>query len=178
MRKWDELNLKRKVVGIGGVDAHAHKTNFLGFFEVEVFPYKVLFKSIRTHILSSEKIEKGKDSGSLKAAKKIIYEGLKSGNCFFSNYYHGDARGFRFFAEDGSKIYQMGDKVELNNQIKLRIFLPNISGQVHLVHNGRTVDTVENIDAEFVIKRKGVYRVEVYLDNNAWIFSNHIRIGI
>ena len=83
-----------------------------------------------------------------------------------------------WYAEDGSKIYQMGDKVELNNQIKLRIFLPNISGQVHLVHNGRTVDTVENIDAEFVIKRKGVYRVEVYLDNNAWIFSNHIRIGI
>jgi len=37
LQKWDELNIKRKVVGIGGVDAHAHKYNVLGFVEVEVF---------------------------------------------------------------------------------------------------------------------------------------------
>jgi len=43
LKIWDKLNLKRKVVGIGGVDAHAHKYNLLGFLEVEIFPYKVLF---------------------------------------------------------------------------------------------------------------------------------------
>ena len=51
LKIWDKLNLKRKVTGIGGVDAHAHKYNLLGFMEVEIFPYKVLFKSIRTHVL-------------------------------------------------------------------------------------------------------------------------------
>ncbi len=38
LKLWDELNLKRKVVGIGGADAHAHKQNLFGFFEVEIFP--------------------------------------------------------------------------------------------------------------------------------------------
>jgi len=37
-----------------------------------------------------------------------------------------------------------------------------------------------NIDLknEFIIKEKGVYRVEVYKNQNAWIFSNHIRLGL
>jgi hypothetical protein len=65
---WDNLNLKRKVVGIGGVDAHAHKYNLLGFLEVEIFPYKVLFKSIRTHIITEEELVKGKSGKSVEAA--------------------------------------------------------------------------------------------------------------
>lgn len=31
LKVWDELSLKRKVVGIGGIDAHAHKYNLVGF---------------------------------------------------------------------------------------------------------------------------------------------------
>jgi hypothetical protein len=175
---WDKLNLKRKVVGIGGIDAHAHKVNLLGFFEVEVFPYKVLFKSIRTHILMSEKIEISQNPQKIGIAKKIIYDSLAEGRCFVSNYYHGDATGFRFFAEAGNKIYQMGEKVEFSKKLKLRVLLPGNSGLIKLIRNGKIADSVENFDAEFIIKQKGVYRVEVYLENKAWIFSNHIRIGI
>lgn len=175
---WDKLNIKRKVVGIGGIDAHAHKVNLLGFFEVEVFPYKVLFKSIRTHILTSEKIEISDNPQKIAAAKRIVYHALAEGRCFVSNYYHSDATGFRFFAEDGNRIYQMGDKVDFSKNIKLRVLLPGNSGLIKLIRNGKLYDSVENFDAEFIIKQKGVYRVEVYIDNKAWIFSNHIRIGI
>ncbi len=177
LKVWDELNLKRKVVGIGGIDAHAHKVNLLGFFEVEVFPYKILMKSVRTHILTDKKVLKGKESKSLASAKKNIYKSLEAGRCFVSNYYHADARGFRFFGEDGAGLYQMGDSIKLNDKVKLRVILPNISGLIKLIKNGKIVKTIANIDAEFVIKEKGVYRVEVYLDDKAWIFSNHIRIG-
>lgn len=176
LRVWDKLSQKRKVVGIGGLDAHAHKVNLVGFFEVEVFPYKVLFKSIRTHILSEKKIKPSSIVKEIESAKTIIYDSLKNGRCFVSNYYHGDAAGFRFFAESGNRIYNMGDFLKLSGKAKLRVILPNISGTINLIRNGRLTDTVENMDADFIIRRKGSYRVEIYLNGNAWIYSNHISI--
>jgi hypothetical protein len=173
VEKWDELSLERKVVGIGGVDAHAHKVNLLGFFEVEVFPYKVLFKSIRTHILTEKKIDK---SIGIDEIKKIIFEALRYGRCFISNYYHGDAKGFKFFGEDGSKIYQMGDTIELISKVRLRVLLPQDSCNIKLIKNGKLFAETDNIDADFIVKERGVYRVEIHKDNKAWIFSNHIRI--
>ena len=178
LEKWDELNMTRKVVGIGGVDAHAHKVNVLGFVEVEVFPYKVLFKSIRTHILTEEKIIREKnDKKELTAAKQMIYKSLASGRCFFANYYHGDAKGFRFYANDGNKKYQMGDAIKGNKKIKLKVILPNISARIKLIHNGKEISSIENTEGSFIVNKKGQYRVEVYKENKAWIFSNHIRIG-
>lgn len=178
LEKWDALSIERKVVGIGGVDAHAHKMNLLGFFEVEIFPYKVLFKSIRTHIITDRKLDPHDKTLSFEAAKTTVYEALSAGRCFVSNYYHGDAVGFRFFAEDKGNIYQMGDTVPWTGNVKLRVILPNISGNIKLVWNGVIIDEVDNFDAEFVVQKQGIYRIEVYLNENAWIFSNHIRIGL
>src|SRR3972149_5180270 len=104
LKLWDELNLKRKVVGIGGVDAHAHKYNLLGFLEVEIFPYKVLFKSIRTHILLETELIRENSEESIQKSKDAIYGALVNGRCFFANNYHADSKGFRFFAESDGKI--------------------------------------------------------------------------
>jgi hypothetical protein len=179
LKLWDELNLKRRVVGIGGADAHAHKVNLLGFFEVEVFPYKVLFRSIRTHILADTKIEISKDKQKIESAKQLILKSLSEGKCFVSNYYSGDAAGFRFFAESGGKIYQMGDTADFSNgEIKLKVVLPGKAGSIRLIKNGKLFNTVDDVEAEFIADQKGVYRIEVYMNNKAWIFSNHIRVGI
>ncbi|MEW6651957.1 MAG: PHP domain-containing protein [Bacteroidota bacterium] len=175
---WDKLNIERKVVGIGGVDAHAHKVNLLGFFEMEVFPYKVLFKSIRTHIIVNERLNRSQEDGDILHSKKLIYTALKNGNCFISNYYHGDAKGFRFFAEDGEHIHQMGETLPFAEKIKLRVILPNISATINFVCNGECLRSIDGSDAEFDADKPGIYRVEVYLNQNAWIFTNHIRIGV
>lgn len=176
LRKWDELNQKRKVVAIGGVDAHAHKYNLLGFMEVEIFPYKVLFKSIRTHILTNEEIKKGDSSEEILKAKKIIYSALGNGNSFIANDYHGDSKGFRFFGESAGKYYIMGDSVNSNGKIKLRVILPVEKAEIRLIRNGKNIDEVESNEASFIVDKKGSYRIEVYYNNKAWIFSNHIRI--
>src|SRR4030066_2024437 len=76
LKLWDELNLKRKVVGMGGVDAHAHKQNLFGFFEVEIFPYKVLFKSIHNHVLLTVPLAKGNSKQKVAKSKAAIYEAL------------------------------------------------------------------------------------------------------
>lgn len=178
LKLWDELNLKRKVVGIGGVDAHAHRYNLLGFLEVEIFPYKVLFKSIRTHILTQIEIKKGKSEESVDRTKKIIHSALESGLCFIANDYHADSTGFRFFAQSGSKIYNMGDKVPKSNKVKLHILVPNTKGEIKLLRNGRVIDSWSDKQVSFNVNGKGIYRVEVYINGKAWIFSNHIRIGM
>lgn len=172
---WDKLNLKRRVVGIGGVDAHAHKVNLLGFFEVEVFPYKVMFRSIRTNILVDKEISPGNDKNE---TKKIIYEALETGRCYVANYYYGDSKGFRFYADDGIKIYQMGDSIPLTEGTKLKILLPNQTAEIRLIRNGEIIEKQNSSELEFDIKESGAYRVEVYLNENPWIFSNHIRIGL
>jgi hypothetical protein len=176
LKKWDELSLTRKVIGIGGADAHAHKVNLFGFFEVEVFPYKTLFKAIRTHVLTEKKLVKNEDPKDIAEAKGLIFEALESGRCFVSNYYHADAAGFRFFAESEGKIYQMGDSLKLGGKTILRAMQPNFSGNIKLIRNGELYDSVNDFNAEFIIKETGSYRVEVYLDGKAWIFSNHIKI--
>jgi hypothetical protein len=178
LKLWDELNLKRRVAGIGGVDAHAHKYNLLGFLEVEIFPYKVLFKSIRTHILSESELVKAKNENSVETSREEIYKALGNGRCFFANDYHHDSKGFRFFAKSNGKIYQMGDTVPLQKKVNLNVFLPVSKAEIRLIHNGRKINSVESNEGKFVVNKKGVYRVEVYFNNKAWIFSNHIRVGV
>ena len=176
LKVWDELNQKRKVVGIGGVDAHAHKYNLLGFLEVEIFPYKVLFKSIHTHILTNEEIVKGDNKAAIEKAKKNIYNSLVSGHCFVANDYHGDSKGFRFFAEASGKYYQMGDAVSGENKVKFNVMLPVPKATIKLIRNGIIIDEVETDQAQFIVAEKGAYRVEVFLNNKSWIYSNHIRV--
>ena len=174
---WDKLNMKRPVIGIGGVDAHAHKVNLLGFVEVEVFPYKVLFKSIRTHILTEKKLQRKNSSKALKSDIDSLLNSLRTGKCFFSNYYRGDATGFRFWAESDGKVFSPGDAFA-GKKISLKTLAPKIDAEIRLIRNGKKIETLIGNEAEFRIDKKGAYRVEVFSEGNAWIYSNHIRIGI
>ncbi|UCH66634.1 MAG: CehA/McbA family metallohydrolase [Ignavibacterium sp.] len=178
LKIWDELNLKRRVVGIGGIDAHAHKYNLLGFLEVEIFPYKVLFKSIRTHLLLEEELERENNEESIKKSKELIYSAMADGKCFFANDYHADSKGFRFFAEAADKVFQMGDYISDGEKITIKVLLPVQNAEIRLIRNGNQIAHTSDKSTEFVINKKGAYRVEVYIHNKAWIFSNHIRIGI
>jgi hypothetical protein len=178
IKVWDELNQKRKVIGIGGVDAHAHKYNLVGFLEVEIFPYKVLFKSIRTHILLDQTIKKGKSAKDIETAKWQIYNAMKDGRCFVANDYVAESKGFRFYAEANGKKYQMGDTIDETKNLVFKVLLPGIKAEIKLLRNGQVIETNNGIDAEFAVNKKGAYRIEVFNENRAWIFSNHIRVSL
>lgn len=178
LKVWDELNLERKVVGVGGVDAHAHQVNLLGIWDFEIFPYKVLFKSIRTHILSDQILGRSNDTESLKYDKSLILKALKAGRCFVSNFSVGDAGGFRFYAESDAGVFQMGDTVKSHKNCTLKISVPNNDTKIKIIYNGAIIKEYNNNLLEMDVEKKGVYRVEVSLEDKAWIFSNHIRIGV
>jgi hypothetical protein len=175
---WDRLSQKRRIVGIGGIDAHAHKVNLLGFFELEVFPYKVLFKSIRTHVLTEDEVIKSSEKSEIDKAKKIIYESIENGRCFVSNYSHGDAKGFRFYADIDKQRFEMGESIPLANELKLIVDVPLGDIEIKLIQDGTVAEISTATHSEFKISRKGAYRVEISRNKNAWIFSNHIRIGL
>ena len=178
LKLWDELNLKRKVIGIGGVDAHAHKQNLFGFFEVEIFPYKVLFKSIHNHILLKEPLIKGNSKQKIAKSKAAIYEALSHGRFFIANDYHANSKGFEFYAKSGKTKFHMGDSLDFSDKINLHVKVPTQNVEIKLIHNGKMIAIVESENAEFEVKKPGAYRIEVYHFNKAWIYSNHIRIGI
>lgn len=178
LKIWDERSQKRRVVGIGGVDAHAHKYNLVGFLEVEIFPYKVLFKSIRTHVLLDKEIKKGKTQKDIDNAKWQIYNALREGKCFVANDYVAESKGFRFYAEQKNKVFHMGETIPDSKNILLHVWLPGTESEIRLIRNGHLVELIKGISAEFEINKKGAYRVEIYKDGRAWIYSNHIRIAI
>ena len=93
LSKWDQLNRKRKVFGIGAIDVHAHPYK-LGPLKLTIFPYEVQFKSIRTHLILDEPL-----SPDLEKAKKQIYSAILNCNAFTANFKRGKAKGFLFYAE-------------------------------------------------------------------------------
>jgi hypothetical protein len=176
LARWDSAAQRRHVTAIGGVDAHALKQNIMGFFEVEIFPYKVLFKSIRTHVLSDIEIKRN-DNSTFNNAKGSVLKALRDGKCFISNYYHGNAKGFRFFAEYKGKAYGSGETVisGSNENIILRTLVPK-EAKIRLIHNGNTIKEKDGMEAIWDVNMTGVYRIECWQNGKGWIFSNHIRV--
>jgi len=170
LKKWDELNKKRKVVGIGGVDAHAHPYK-MGPFRIIIFPYKVQFKSIRTHILLDKPL-----SSNFKKAKEQVFSALLNCNVFASNYRRGDARGFAFYASGENKTAKIGEKIGLKGKIKLKVKTP-LRAQIKLLRDGLVVFEEMGKRLEYTPDATGNYRVEAYRKKRGWIFSNHIRVS-
>ncbi len=178
VKKWDELNLRRKVSAIGSIDAHSHKQNVLGFFTLDIFPYKVLFKSIRTNVLLDEKIDPDNQE-SFKESKQNIIKALKEGRSYIVNNYYGDAKGFRFFAEYKGEFYNIGEdfqiKDEKRDKVILKCFVPK-QAKIKLIKNGNCIHETESTSGVWNYEGPGNYRIECWLADKAWIFSNNIRI--
>ena len=103
-------------------------------------------------------------------------DAIKRGRCFVANFYHGNAKGFRFFAEHKGNSYSMGDAVKLNySSALLKVFTPKPCS-IRLIHNGIAVKESEGMEMVWDVKENGIYRVECSIKDKGWIFSNHIRI--
>jgi hypothetical protein len=169
---WDQVSQKRKVVGVGGVDAHGYKYKLFGFFKYTVFRYKISFKTIRTHLLLNQVLG-GK--GNEKKDISLMYDALRNCRCFVSNLYHGDASGFRFYAENSREKVTMGQQLKFDPYSYFHVNLPR-EAEVVLIRDGKKSARACGRQVSFKIETSGLYRVEVYYLNRPWIFSNHLRI--
>ncbi len=169
LRKWDELSQARKVAGIAGVDAHGFLYR-AGLLRLTIFPYKVQFKSLRTHLLLP-----GPLSRDFATAKRQVYDAIRDCRVFISNLRWGDAAEFHFAIESGHQRATIGGEIPLDGQTKAKVSLP-MMGRIRLIGNGKPVAEETGREQVFPITQPGVYRVEVFRGRKGWIFSNHIRV--
>jgi hypothetical protein len=126
--------------------------------------------------LLDDEIKKN-DRSNFEKDKRKILNALRSGKCFTANYYNSDPKGFRFFAENNGKNFSMGEliKLEKGKKIILRTLVPK-ECDIKLICNGSKVAEKNGMEATWDVTATGAYRVECWLNNRGWIFSNHIRV--
>jgi len=170
--RWDQLNRERRVIGIGGIDVHAHRIHLLKIFSLEIYPYKVQFKSIRTHFLVHPPITPGLD---FHESECRVFDALSQGRCFISNFAVGDARGFQFEALQGKTKIPMGSRIHLEEAIRFFAWTPR-KARIRLLRNGSVIQDKKGIQMEYRSEQPGVYRIEVFRKKRGWIYSNPIVI--
>ncbi len=169
LRRWDEISRTRKVVGIASVDAHGFLYR-AGPLRLTIFPYKVQFKSLRTHLILDRPL-----SGNLDEARIQIYDAIRNCRAFVSNYRWGEAREFQFKIRSGGRRALAGGEIALDGSTRAVVSTP-LTGRIRLIGDGRLIAERKGKAFEQAIDEPGAYRVEVYRGKKGWIFSNHIRV--
>jgi hypothetical protein len=161
LRLWDRLNVHRRVVGIGALDAHAVKM-LLGM--LVAFEYEFLFRTVLTHVLVDEW------GGDAEADTGRLLQALREGRAFIAHEGVASAAGFDFRADNGAL---MGAREEFAGARRLLVKTPG-EALISLVCGGRVRERHTGTAAEFPVTQPGVYRVEVRRGGRPWIYSNPI----
>ena len=186
LRRWDEYNASGagRAYVFAGNDAHAN----VGFalqdragrkmLDFKLDPYERSFSLVRTHVCLHE--AEPLDEQHLLAA-------LRNGRFFLAFDVFGDSTGFRFTAAadhgTGSWLADMGGEINLppGGEVRLSVSLP-VQARTVFYRDGQVLQEVpDSSRASLAVGQKGVYRVEVYLDQlgsllegRPWIISNPV----
>ncbi|MEA2438893.1 MAG: hypothetical protein QOH76_317 [Thermoleophilaceae bacterium] len=168
--EWDRMCSSRRVVALGGLDAHQIGVRVRGRVPLRLMGYARSFRQLRTHVLCS-----GPVSGSLEEDRALVYEALGSGRCYIAVDALAPARGFSFWASDGAV---MGAEVPFAGQT-LFAHAPR-PAELRLVKDGSVVASLQGAALDWEAAAPGVYRVEARLPYRGrprtWIVSNPIYV--
>lgn len=167
LRKWDELGKERRVVGIAGLDAHGKRVPFLPF--IQILPYEYLFKTLRNHLLLTEPL----DRSSAERSIRLIYEAIGEGRCFVGYDLLADSSGFSFRCEMEGEEVVMGEEREFKGRATLIVSSP-FPARIRLLRDGEEMCRRVGTELRWEATEPGVYRVELYLGEKPWVFSNPI----
>lgn len=169
---WDKWGEKRAVVGIGGVDAHAAHVGHWPF-RLTIFPYRVAFRSVRTHVYTESPL-----SSDWMEARLMILSAMKQGRVMIANAAHGQELGFRLWAENtvDDRACAMGSEVAYDDGPYLLRGLSPVPCGWEIVCNGAVMGVQQTTVLEWPIDRPGVWRVVLRRDREVWIYSNPIYV--
>lgn len=172
LEKWDDLLTQgRRLVAIGGSDAHGSTYSFLSLTRV-IFPYAFLFKTINTHLLLPKEL-----SGDFESDKRMVLRALGRGNCWVGYDLPRSSRGFRFSGQSKTKGI-MGEEIQLGMGATLQVSAPSRC-DIRLIHNGKVIAECRgDTNLTFLPVETGAYRAECYFSHKGqkrgWIYSNPI----
>lgn len=173
LQRWDELGQQRRVVGIGGLDAHGIKTRLWGRTLV-LHPYAKAFRQVRTHLLLTVPFAK-----EVAADRELVLDSLREGRCYLANHALGDPTGFSFLGRSQGEWVEMGQEVPHpgDGRVWFSVSIPfRIKGKplLRLLRNGQPVAETVDCDLQAADQGPGVYRAEAWFGDRGWIFSNPI----
>ena len=164
--EWDRLAAKRRVVGIGGLDAHQFGVRIAGK-AIRLMSYHRSFRQLRTNVLVTEPL-----SGELERDRDLVFEALREGRCYICAHAVAPGRGFHFEGDD----VQMGAEAEFAGQ-ELRVSVPGPT-ELRLMRDGGEVERAEGPSLTHRATSPGVYRVEAYRSTfgqrRTWLLSNPV----
>ncbi len=174
LQRWDQLNRKSRVVGIGELDNHDTMKKVIGL-NFSVFPFKKAFKLVRTHVITEKPFARD-DTRDI----ELLISALKRGRVYVAQEYYREAKGFSFILQDRSRSATMGDDFILDNEACLTTILPT-TAKIRIIKGGALYREEITHNMTCNISQEGVYRVEAYLKIFGkylpWIFSNHIHVN-
>lgn len=170
--EWDRLGARRRVVGIGGLDAHQFGRRIAGRV-VRPMGYARSFRQLRTHVLTRASL-----TGDLDHDRRQVYEALREGRCYIAASAVAPAAGFRFSAACPAGELSMGaEAAEADGPWDLRAELPRPAA-VRIVRDGQEITGARAPALAHRAPGPGVYRVEARLEargsERTWILSNPI----
>jgi hypothetical protein len=161
MRAWDDLCRTRRVVAIGGLDAHQYGKRIGPFVPLRIMAYHRSFRFIRTHVLA---VERTRDE---------IYAALREGRCYIAVDSIAPAHGFTFEADD----LPMGAEAPAGRRT-LTARTPADASSLRLLRDGTEIAAATGRSLEADVEAPGVYRVEARRRSKGkertWILSNPI----
>jgi hypothetical protein len=168
LREWDRLCRTRRVVAIGGLDAHQIGKRVGPVVPLRLMAYRRSFRYLRTHVLCDEP-----PRGELEHDRAQVYSALRDGRCYLAMDSLGAPRGFRFDAGD----LVMGAEAPAAERT-FRIGVP-APAELRLLRDGEPVATAaEATELSHEAREPGVYRAEVrrrsHGRSRTWIVSNPI----
>jgi hypothetical protein len=182
MKKFDELNMSGKVVGIGSLNAHFNIKLGKGFYWH--FPsYQSLFNLVQTVIVTREQF-----NGLYHHDRELLSDAIRNGNMFVSFCGLEQARGFLFAAKSDTNEVVMGDSLKVERSAQLHIVMPDSNDvETQIVWNGKIIASYNNASSiDFPVVQPGEYRVQAFQKrvmltlftkrSFPWILSNPIYI--
>jgi hypothetical protein len=175
LAKWDELLSKgKKVVAVGGSDAHALKAS-MGPIRRTLFPYEFHFRCVNTHILTPEPF-----NGELEHDRSLVYDALRKGHAWVGYDLPASTEGFRFKAQGIEDTVIMGDSISAKHGVTFQVKLPQ-KVEARLIKDGKVVaDWGPREYHTYLTAEPGAYRVEARIpfkgSERGWIFSNPIYV--
>jgi hypothetical protein len=162
LREWDRLCQARRVVAIGGLDAHQFGIRVAGRVPLRLMGYKRAFEQLHTHVLVP-----AAPRGELEHDRALVYDALRQGRCYIANDKVADARGFTFS--------RMGEERPLEDGMALDASTPR-TAHIRLLRDGQIVAEAHASELHHSIELHGAYRLEVSLHGRPWIYSNPVYV--
>ena len=162
LREWDRLCQARRVVAVGGLDAHQFGFRVAGHVPIRLMGYKRSFEQLHTHVLVSAPLTR-----ELEHDRALVYDALREGRCYIANDQVADARGF--------ELSHMGEELAFEPGITLHARAPQ-EAHIKLLRDGQLAAEAASSELRHSIELPGVYRIEATLQNRPWIFSNPVYV--